>query len=403
MTLPPTLQRVLAGHMCAGCGLCAGLDPAIELFRDARGFLRPRARGEPHPDSDRRLAHACPGATVAPWGRAPHRHPLWGPFHRCLVGHATDPELRHTASSGGVVSALALHLLETGRADRVVQVAMDPDRPLETVATTSRDRGGILRAAGSRYAPAAPLAKLRDELATPGRLVFVGKPCDAGALRQLAALDPDIGARFVAILSFFCAATPSQRGTDRIVARLGVDARRIVAFRYRGEGWPGHATARLDDGTEARLNYAESWGAILSKEVQFRCKVCPDAVGGVADVAAADAWYGGDDGYPAFAEAEGRSLILTRTELGDALVHEAEAAGRIATTPLAIDEVEAMQPAQARRRRQVAARMRAIRFTGGFVPAMDGLDLAEAARLEPWLSRLKATLGLVRRIVQGRR
>ena len=55
------------------------------------------------------------------------------------------------------------------------------------------------------------------------------------------------------------------------------------------------------------MSYADSWGAHLSKHVQFRCKICPDAVGGVADIACADAWYGGDSGYPQFDEAAGRS------------------------------------------------------------------------------------------------
>ncbi|WP_448579993.1 Coenzyme F420 hydrogenase/dehydrogenase, beta subunit C-terminal domain [Thermaurantiacus sp.] len=401
--LPPILEKVVRGETCSGCGLCAGIDPAIAMTRDARGFFRPRAVGKAREGSDALLATACPGARVSPWAEAPHRHPLWGPWWRCLTGHATDPEIRHRGSSGGVISALALHLLQTGEADRVLQAAMDPERPLETIAWRSTDRGGILAAAGSRYAPASPLAGLMAELDRPGRLVFVGKPCDAGALRQLCDADKAIAARFVAILSFFCAATPSQRGTDRIVEALGAAPDQIARFRYRGEGWPGSAAATMKDGEEKRMRYAESWGAILSKEVQFRCKICPDGVGGVADVAAADAWYGGEDGYPAFEEAEGRSLILTRTARGDALVAAAEAAGRLATEALAIEDVVKMQPHQAHRRRHLQARALAVRLTGGFLPAMEGLDLEAAARGEPLLPRLKATAGLVRRILEGRR
>jgi coenzyme F420 hydrogenase subunit beta len=400
--LPPILEKVVRGETCSGCGLCAGIDPAITMTRDARGFFRPQAVGEARDGSDALLATACPGARVSPWQEAPNRHVLWGPWWRCLTGHATDPDIRHKGSSGGVISTLALHLLETGQADRVLQAAMDPLQPLQTIAWQSTDRAGLLAAAGSRYAPASPLAGLMAELDKPGRLVFVGKPCDAGALRQLCDADPGIAERFVAILSFFCAATPSQRGTDRIVEALGAAPGQITRFRYRGEGWPGSAAATLKDGQEKRMRYADSWGAILSKEVQFRCKICPDGVGGVADVAAADAWYGGEDGYPAFEEAEGRSLILTRTARGDALVAAAEAAGRLATEPLAIGEVVKMQPHQAHRRRHLKARAMAVRLTGGFLPEMEGLDLEAAARGEPLLPRLKATAGLVRRILQGR-
>lgn len=401
--LPLILEKVVQGETCAGCGLCAGVDPAIAMRRDARGFFRPEAVGKVREDSNALLGKACPGAHISPWKEAPNRHPLWGPWWRCLTGHATDPEIRHKGSSGGVISALALHLLETGQADRVLQAAMDPLKPLETIAWQSTDRAGLVSAAGSRYAPASPLAGLMAELEKPGRLVFVGKPCDAGALRQLCDADAAIAERFVAILSFFCAATPSQRGTERIVEALGAVPNDIQRFRYRGEGWPGSAAAMLKDGQEKRMRYADSWGAILSKEVQFRCKICPDGVGGVADVAAADAWYGGEDGYPAFEEAEGRSLILTRTARGDALVMAAEADGRLATEPLSIEEVVKMQPHQAHRRRHLQARALAVRLTGGFLPRMEGLDLDAASQGEPLLPRLKATAGLVRRILQGRR
>jgi coenzyme F420 hydrogenase subunit beta len=401
--LPTVLQRVVRGETCSGCGLCAGIDPGIGLARDARGFWRPEARGEARPETARILEAACPGATVAPWEDAPGRHPLWGPWHRCLTGQAADAEVRHTASSGGVLSALALHLLETGAATRVLHVAMDPMHPLLTAIARSSGRADVLRAAGSRYAPASPLAELMAELERPGRILFIGKPCDAGALRQLTRADPAIATRFAAILSFFCAGTPSQRGTDRIVARLGASPEAVTAFRYRGDGWPGTAAATLQDGRTLRMSYPDSWGGILSKEVQFRCKICPDAVGGAADVAAADAWYGGEDGYPAFDEADGRSLVLTRTALGDGLVAEAEAAGAIRTEPLDIGEIIKMQPSQAFRKRHIAARMLAVRLTGGFAPRMEGLMVDEASREAPLPQRLKSTAGLIRRIVTGRR
>jgi coenzyme F420 hydrogenase subunit beta len=401
--LPPVLARVVKGETCSGCGLCAGVDPGIALARDGRGFWRPASVAPAAKETHALMASACPGARVAPWGDAPSRDPLWGPFHRCLVGHATDAEVRHTASSGGALSALALHLLETGTATRVLHVAMDPDHPLLSAIARSTGRADVLRAAGSRYAPAAPLAELEAELAQPGRLVFIGKPCDAGALREFLGVRPEHCDRFAAILSFFCAGTPSQPGTDRIVRRMGAEPAEVTAFRYRGDGWPGFATATFSDGSVKRLSYAESWGDILSKEVQFRCKICPDAVGGVADVAAADAWYGGEAGYPDFDEADGRSLILTRTPLGDRLVADAEAAGRLATSALDPAEIAKMQPAQARRKRHLSARLLAVKLTGGFAPRMDGLMLEEAAAQEPLGPRLKATAGLVRRIVQGRR
>lgn len=402
--LPPVLREVVRGGTCAGCGLCAGVDPAIRLVRDSKGWWRPAAAGVARDGTDALLATACPAARVAPWvpSQAPVVDPLWGPMVRVMTAHATDPEVRHRASSGGALSALAIHLLATGAVDRVLHVGMDEHAPLLTAIRRSAGRAGVIAGAGSRYAPAAPLAELEDELAVPGRILFIGKPCDAGALRQLVAARPELAARFPLILSFFCAGTPSQDGTTRLVGRMGMAPAEVAAFRYRGDGWPGFAAARAGDGRTARLSYAESWGEVLSREVQLRCKICPDAVGGVADVAAADAWYGGESGYPAFDEADGRSLLISRTAAGDALVRAAEAAGALATAPLAVDEIVKMQPAQARRRRELKARVLALRLAGRPVPAMDGLLLAAAARQAPLPRRVKATLGLIKRLALGR-
>jgi len=404
-SLPPTLARVMAGQTCSGCGLCAGLDPAIALKRDTKGWLRPAALAQASPGTDALLEKACPGSTVSPWeGRGQHAiDPYWGPHVRVMTAHATDPDIRHMASSGGALSALALHLLETGEVDRVLHVGMDALAPLFTRIVRSAGRDDILRAAGSRYAPAAPLAELRAELQTPGRILFIGKPCDAGALRQLMAADPAVAERFPYLLSFFCAGTPSQDGTDRIVHRLGMERADVAHFRYRGDGWPGYATAMRADGSSERMSYAASWGDILSKEVQFRCKICPDAVGGAADVAAADAWYGDESGYPAFDETDGRSLLISRTGRGDALVKAAEEAGVLTTAPLAIAEIIKMQPAQARRKRLVASRMAAMALTGNPRPVVDGLKVGEAARLAGMIENAKSCAGTVRRILSGKR
>ncbi len=403
-SLPPTLSRVLKGESCAGCGLCAGLDPAIAMTRDAKGWKRPVAVGMPAPETDALLAETCPGAMVSPWtlSDAPETHPFWGPYVRVLTGHSTDADIRHTASSGGALSALALHLLRTGEVDRVLHVGMNPERPLETRITRSADRAGILATAGSRYAPVSPLETLRAELEQPGQILFIGKPCDVGAMRQLMQADRHVAARIPYLLSFFCAGTPSQDGTDRIVRKLGFEPGEVAQFRYRGDGWPGFATAATADGRSARMSYAASWGDILSKEVQFRCKICPDGVGGAADVAAADAWYGGETGYPEFEEADGRSLILTRTRKGDALVAAAEAAGALATEPLAIGEIRLMQPSQANRKRLLASRLAAMAVTLMPRPHMRGLHIAEARAEASLKAEARSFAGTVRRIVTGR-
>jgi coenzyme F420 hydrogenase subunit beta len=284
--------------------------------------------------------------------------------------------------------------------DRVLNVVADADWPTRNSIQITDGRDAVIAGAGSRYSPSSPLELIERVLQEPGRLAFIGKPCDVSALRQFAKIDPRVDEKIPLMLAFFCAGVPSTRGADKVIRSMGLAPEEVRSFRYRGEGWPGSAKAVTADGRTAKMSYADSWGGHLSKEVQFRCKICPDAVGGVADVACADAWYGGETGYPTFEEMDGRSLIITRTGTGEALLSSAMATGAIEAEPLDKDEINLMQPSQVRRKRMMRARRAACHVTGRKPPVVEGLDVGEAAAQAPLRLQLKEFLGTLRRIVR---
>lgn len=400
----PTVDRVLRGQLCTGCGLCASVSGgAIQMEMVAPGYSRPAQRAAIDRAAEATIAAACPGAVVAAWADDTNAHPYWGPWRRVATGHASDHDVRYEGSSGGAISALLIHAIESGVVDRAVHVAADPNDPTRNILTCSTTRAEIMAGAGSRYTASSPLAQIDEALAAGGSIAFVGKPCDISALRRLAKVDSRVERHVPIALSFFCGGMPSHNGVERILATMGVEREAVTAFRYRGQGWPGTAAATTRDGRVVEMSYADSWGKHLSKEVQFRCKICPDAVGGVADIACADAWYGGESGYPTFEEQDGRSLIISRTIAGDSLVQSALDAKVIEMEPLDVDEISLMQPSQARRKRLVAARSAALAVTGQAVPDMSGTLVLEAARSAPLSEVARNFLGTVRRIVLGRR
>jgi len=400
----PTVNRVLAGELCTGCGLCAGVSGgALAMTTVAPGYSRPAGAAPVAPAAEATIAAACPGAVVAPWTEGAERHPYWGPYRRCASAFATDAEVRHRSSSGGGISALLIHALDTGLVDRVLHVDADPERPTRNRIRWSRTRAEVLDGSGSRYAASSPLVEIDSALSEPGRFAFVGKPCDVSALRGLATCDPRVAERVPVALSFFCGGLPSHAGADRIIRAMGLEPEAVVRFRYRGEGWPGLTRAETADGRSAEMLYDHSWGGHLSKEVQFRCKICPDAVGGVADIACADAWHDTGSGMPSFEESEGRSLLMTRSDAGEALVASALAAGVLVAEPLAVEAIDVMQYSQARRKRLVPARLLACALTGQPRPRTGGLDLPRAARRAGVVESARNTLGTMRRIIQGRR
>jgi coenzyme F420 hydrogenase subunit beta len=403
VTASPTLARVERGQTCTGCGLCASIaNGAIDLATIAPGFTRPRQVGDIPPVQEDMIAECCPGLVIDNRSAAPHDDPLWGPWFFTGAGHTTDAVLRYQASSGGILSALLVHALATGAIDYVLETAMDPRQPLGNVTVVARTADEIMAAAGSRYASSSPLAEISAMLDAPGRFAFVGKPCDVSALRALARIDQRVDAKIPLMLSFFCAGVPSGDGGRRILDAIGAPESDVTAFRYRGDGWPGSATATLSDGSTRSMSYNASWGEILSTEIQFRCKICPDAVGGAADIACADAWYGDDKGYPSFDEQAGRSLVMARTTVGDDFLRSAITAGSIVVDALDPSEINRMQPSQVRRKRELLARLAAVKVAGRQVPDYRGVQLIAAARQASLVQHARAFAGLVRRLALRR-
>lgn len=399
----PALKRVMAGHLCSGCGGCAAIAPEkIEMALLPPGYLRPVQRMVLSEEEERGVAAICPGLLVDQDADGRPDDPLWGPYLGVWTGHATDPELRHAASSGGALSALLVHLLESGAVEFVLQTAADPENPVGNRTVLSRSAAEIIEASGSRYAPSAPLDGIDEHLAAGRRFAFVGKPCDVSALRQMARFDPRVDACIPVMLSFFCAGVPSQSGAEEVLERLGALPDQVSGFRYRGNGWPGAAVATLRDESERRMSYHDSWGGILSRHVQFRCKICPDGTGGLADLVCADAWECDDAGYPLFDEADGISLVLARTKTGQALLNDAVKAGRLSVDAFRLQDITPIQPGQRERKRALIARLAALALLLRPFPRYRGFNLFAAARQNRMRVLARNFIGTALRALRGR-
>jgi coenzyme F420 hydrogenase subunit beta len=399
--LSPLIDSVTRNGFCAGCGLCEAIAPvgSIKMRMSAEGYLRPLVLEGLPAAATQAIAETCPGVKVEHPPGAQRQHPIWGSLVSVQTGHAIDPEVRRQSSSGGVISALAIHLLESAQVDFVAQIAVDQQDPLLNALQISRSRADVLRAAGSRYAPSAPLKDLRELLASGQRFAFVGKPCDVAALRQYAEHSPSVKSQIPYMLSFMCAGVPSIKGTHEVIAALGATREKVVSFRYRGDGWPGMARAVHDSGEAFEMDYNTSWGSILNKHLQFRCKICPDGTGEFADVVCADAWYG-KDGYPDFEERDGRSLLLARTATGRSLVEAAEGANIISAAPLSVNEIAKMQPYQVERKQLALGRRIATRLAMGQAPQYANMGLLSAAIKAKSIHWLRSAWGTYKRTRQ---
>jgi coenzyme F420 hydrogenase subunit beta len=312
-------------------------------------------------------------------------------------GSAVDPEVRFRGSSGGLLSALSLYCLEAGGFGGVVHAGMDPEVPWMNRNYVSRNRADILARCGSRYAPSMPCAALGD-IATDGGLhVFIGKPCDAAAVSELRQRVAEVRARVGLVLTFFCAGTPSTKGTLDLIDLLDVNREAVKEVHYRGEGWPGDFRVVSDLPLETkRLSYKDSWGKLTAYR-PLRCNLCPDGLGRVADIACGDAWEAyGQNGDP------GRSIVLVRTDRGREILAGALRAGYVAVERVTPDNVLRAQSNLLKRRRGLFGCLAAFRMVGAPIPAYEGFSLARSWLRIGLKGQARTVLGTLRRVVQRR-
>ncbi|MDO5633355.1 MAG: Coenzyme F420 hydrogenase/dehydrogenase, beta subunit C-terminal domain [Micrococcus sp.] len=375
--LTAAVTAVTSADLCTGCGVCELISDRITM-EDRQGFRRPAVAGDPSVDDAADAAAfraSCPGLTVtAPQPEGSQRDDYLGPITGAWKAWATDPEIRHRGSSGGTLTALSTFLADTGQSSAAVEASQVQPRRTVPVRITTKEEA--LAAAGSRYAPVSAGGR-----STRGAEAVIGKPCEVAGRRQL---DEHRGVDSPILLSFFCAGTPSQQATEDLLASEGIGAEDAVTdLSYRGRGWPGDFTATTAEGTTVRVDYTTSWGAALGPTVQWRCRLCVDGVGELADVTAGDFWESDDRGYPVFDDAAGVSALIARTQRGLRLVQDAVDAGYLEVAPLDIPALFGVQRYQVERRKYMLGRLAGNRLSGGRNPRYRGFRLLYLVRKSP--------------------
>lgn len=396
-----TLKDVVDWGLCTGCGACysACSGGGITLVNVENAGIRPRF------DSGQCAACSgcltvCPGYEVdaaAAIGSRPALSEADHEFGAALEiweGYAADAELRYHASSGGALSALALYCLEREGMSFVLHTARDDKKPWLNRTVQSRSRAELLARTGSRYAPASPCDGLQAIEQSEGPCVFIGKPCDTAAVWKMRRLRPSLDKNLGLVLTFFCAGTPSTRGTLDLLKSMNIEASEVRALRYRGEGWPGRFTVLSDGGPGKSLSYTESWGA-LTHYRPMRCHLCPDGLGRVADLSCGDAW----DKFEENGDA-GRSLILVRTARGQEILRRAIEAGYVEACRTDPAQVLNAQRNLLARRREIFGRLAGMKLLGMPAPRLAGFSLLRSWLRLPFPTKARTVGGTIARMIQ---
>ena len=152
---PLSLEQIVEGGLCIGCGLCRALagPDNIDFVLTPEGRDRPVPRRPLDLAALAQINAICPGTRVE--GASPATQTadavhdvVWGSAEELAIGYAGDPVVRHRGSTAGVLTAIAQFLLSSGRVKFILHVAASRERPMRSEARLSFDAVSVLEGAG---------------------------------------------------------------------------------------------------------------------------------------------------------------------------------------------------------------------------------------------------------------
>lgn len=362
-----SLQQVVSGGYCIGCGVCAAIDPSISVRFDAVGRLQAELPRDHLPIPA--ATAACPFSGVGPnedelaeglfTDAAIKQDSRIGRHLACFAGWVKEGDLRERGSSGGLGTWLQCELLDRGMVDAVLNVSLrtqDGQQPLFCF-SVARSRQEVLANAKSRYYPVELSEVITHLLHNPGRYAAIVTPCFAKALRLAALQIPLLNERLHYVLGIVCGHLKSAAFTKAIAWQCGLEPCGVESIDFRVK-LPGRSASRYgvsvsgkrSDGQSASITrpmeglLGANWGHGLFK--YKACEFCDDVLAETADVVVGDAWL------PAYAhDHRGTNVVVVRRPELLKLLTEAQSAGRLYLENLSTDEVAASQAGGLRHRR----------------------------------------------------
>ncbi len=403
MATAKNLSDIVNNGLCIGCGLCqsiAGKDK-IEVSMSSKGRLEPKEITKISSEIFDKILKVCPGVIVEGlpkedvYENSKHDQ-IWGYYLSLNYTWSTDDKIRFQSSTGGLLNGLSIYLLETKKIKFILHTVADPKKPMRSIPKFSYSKEEIVNCeSGSRYGPASSLDVFHKALDLNEPFAFVGKPCDISAIRQLSKIDSRVNNLCKYLLTLVCGGFAEFTKSQDFIESFKVKEDELSIFRYRGFGNPGRMYIKTKDGREYDREYNSFWGEESTWRVPFRCKICPDAIGDSADVAALDTWRGGSPK----GEDEGFNAAIVRTKKGLDLMNDAAKAGFIHVgDKLKIEDIDDFQPHQVNKKKAVYVRH--LGMTKNNVPTINtkGLRIKELYKLNSEDFNKKEESGVSKRL-----
>lgn len=343
---PPRALRVLGkivdGGLCHRCGSCVGICPTSVLGLDDEDY--PEVKNLASCTDCDLCTRVCPGESFMAseflkelYPEVPDNKDMHGYFDEAWLASASDQSVREASTSGGLVTALLMHLLESKVIDGAIVIESDPDTLWKGKPTIARTPAEVLKATKSKYAISPTNAVFAEIRQTPGKYALVGLPCQIHGYHKAAKLDKRLKERIVLTIGLFCHAAVEHEPMRIIWEMVEKNHGPIKRFISRVGKHPGTPHVELQDGSLTPVYFPKAKGyrpssmEILNIMYRLytpsRCLTCYDSTAEFADIAVGDPWMPKPADDISFTD--GYSFALARTKRGVDMLHLAHREGAV--------------------------------------------------------------------------
>lgn len=336
-----TLAKIIDNDLCHRCGSCVGICPTDVLEVNSTEY--PVVSNLSACTDCDLCVKVCPGdkydadiISKKLFAKETETGDMHGHFKNAYLSYAANPEIRQKSTSGGLITALLVSLLEQKKIDGAVVISSDPVIPWKGVPILAKTKEELLAATKSKYAIAPTNIALKEVIRTPGKFAFVGLPCQIHGVLKASEINPKIKEKIVLTIGLFCHAAvehePMEHIWDNIEEKENVDK-----FISRVGKHPGTPHLKLKDNTLRPLYFPKAKGyrpssmeiinILYRLYTPERCLTCYDSTSEFADIAVGDPWMAPPSDDIDFLD--GYSFALSRTERGQKSLEDAEQNGDI--------------------------------------------------------------------------
>ena len=304
------IKNILDSALCCGCGACLSeckVD-AIKMIKNKAGFLTA--------DLDTNKCVDCGICSSVCPSNKNEKFKLddgMGNFLKAYISFSLKDDFRQSGQSGGTVNTLLAFLLDQKKVEEAYHVSFNKEtNSFERIIT--KDSSCLKESSGSCYVQTQTFT---NDIVNDGHKkagVFLG--CQSHALSLL---EERKGTIFDYKIGLVCSGIYSYELMYKIIKKSKITPINIRFKDKRFGKWPGNTV--LKDSKESvvldpkyRLNGKYAYSSL-------RCKLCFDNYNFNCDLVCGDPW-----GFEKYQKTEGFNIVITKTEKGEELLHEAEKA-----------------------------------------------------------------------------